>query len=129
MSGYTIVSLKEVEDFAPRFGHSPGMEARFASRPLELEEAGVGYFRLSPGYRQPFGHRHKHQEEIYLVVSGSMRIKLDDEIVECKAFDAVRVAPDVVRCPQAGPNGAEIVVFGAPKVDRDSEMIGDWWTD
>lgn len=129
MSGYTIVSLKDVEDFAPKFGHSPGMEARFASRPLELEESGVGYFRLAPGYRQPFGHRHKRQEEIYLVVSGSIKLKLDDEIVECQAFDAIRVAPEVVRCPQAGSNGAELVIFGAPKVERDIEMISDWWTD
>ena len=89
----------------------------------------MSYFRLSPGYRQPFGHRHKRQEEIFLVVSGSIQFKLDDEIVECKAFDAIRVAPEVVRCPQAGPNGAELVIFGAPKVDKDTEMISDWWTD
>jgi mannose-6-phosphate isomerase-like protein (cupin superfamily) len=129
MSDYTIVSLKEVEDFAPKFGHSPGMEARFASRPLELEQAGLGYFRLSPGYRPPFGHRHERQEEVFLVVSGSMNIKLDDEIVEVKAFDAIRIAPHVVRCAEGGPNGAEIVIFGAPKVDGDTEMLADWWTD
>jgi len=127
MSGYTIVNLKELEDFAPRFGHAAGMEARFAGR-SSSKRGGMGFFRLAPGYRQSFGHRHKRQEEIYLVVSGSMRIKLDDEIVECKAFDAVRVAPDVVRCSEGGPNGAELVVFGAPKADKDTEMIEDWWT-
>lgn len=129
MSGYTVVDLKQVEDLAPKFGHSPGMEARFAGHPLELAESGLGYFRLAPGYRQPFGHRHERQEEVFLVVSGSMNIKLDDEIVEVKGLRAVRIAPHVVRCAEGGPNGAEIVIFRAPKVDGDTEMLADWWTD
>ncbi len=129
MPNYTVVNLKQIEDFAPKFGHSPGMEARFASRPLELEDSGMGYFLLAAGYRQPFGHRHERQEEIYLVVSGAMRLKLDDEIIEVKAMSAIRVAPEVMRCAEGGPNGAELVIFGAPKIDNDIEMVSDWWTD
>ena len=80
MDGYTIVNLKEVEDQAPKFGLSPNVESRFATVPLELEISGISYQRLAPGFRQPFGHRHRLQEEIYVVVGGSARIKLDDEV-------------------------------------------------
>ena len=91
MANHTKVNLKTVEDMAPRFGMSPGLEARYARVPLELEKSGLSYFRIAPDFRTPFGHRHSDQEEIYVVLSGSGRIKVDDEVVELAAWDAVRV--------------------------------------
>ena len=127
--GYTIANLKEVEDLAPRFGLSPHLESRFARRALELRNFGMSYFRLAPGYREPFGHRHAEQEEVYLVVTGSVRMKVDDEIVELHQWDAIRVPPEAARCPEAGPNGAELVVVGAPLTDpSDTKLLKGWWT-
>jgi hypothetical protein len=127
---YTVVNLKEVEDLAPRFGLAPNLESRFAKGALELEHLGLSYFRLAPGFRQPFGHRHGEQEEVYVVVSGSVRMKVEDEIVALHAWDAIRVPGPMARCPEAGPNGAELLVVGAPLMaSSDAEMLKDWWTD
>ena len=131
MAGYTHLNLKEeVEDQAPRFGYSPSMKAHFGRVPLELENSGLSYFRIAPNFRLPFGHRHRDQEEVYLVVSGNARMKLDDEVVELKPFDAVRVPASTMRSFEAGDEGAEIVVFGAPNTqNRDAEMTPGWWSD
>jgi mannose-6-phosphate isomerase-like protein (cupin superfamily) len=126
---YTVVNLKEVEDLAPTVGLSPNLEARFARKPLELEQSGLTYFRMAPGFREPFGHRHGSQEEIYVVVSGSMRMKLEDEIIELHAWDAIRIPPKTMRCREAGPNGAEMILIGAPQAEGDGELLRDWWTD
>ena len=129
MAGYTVVNPKEVEDQAPKFGFSPGMEARFARVPLELENSGLSHFRLAPGFRQPFGHRHERQEEVYVLVGGSARAKIGDEVVELGAWDAVRVPPETMRALEAGPEGAEILAFGAPNTEnRDAEAEPNWWT-
>jgi mannose-6-phosphate isomerase-like protein (cupin superfamily) len=130
---YTKLNLKDdVQDSAPGFGFAPDMEARFASTGLELEQSGVGYERFSANFRVPFGHTHKGQEELYVVVSGSGRIKLDDEIVDFKQWDAIRVPAGVWRCFEAGSEGAEVLAFGAPKMDdprADAEMQPGWWSD
>ena len=129
MSDHTIVNLKDgVEDMAPRFGLSPGLEARFARKPLGLERSGFSYFRIAPGFKQPFGHRHGEQEEVYVVVSGSARIKLDDEEVDLRQWDAVRIPGQVTRGLMGGPEGAEVLAFGAPNTEnRDVEMVQDFW--
>ena len=130
MTEYTVVNLKEVEDLAPKFGLSPGLESRFARVPLELENSGISYFRISPNFRQPFGHRHARQEEVYVLVNGGARIKIEAAIVELTAWDAVRVSPETARSLEAGPEGAEVLVFGAPNTgNRDAEALPDWWTD
>lgn len=129
MAGYTIKNLKEVEDAAPKFGLSPGLEARFLRDLLDAEEAGISYQRLAPNFRIPFGHKHKRQEEVYVLVSGSGRVKLDDDVLDVKQWDAVRVASETMRCFEAGPEGAEILAFGAPGPDlKDAEepTMG-WW--
>jgi mannose-6-phosphate isomerase-like protein (cupin superfamily) len=129
MAGYTIQNLKEVEDQAPKFGFSPHLEARMARVALELENFGVSYQRIAPGFRIPWGHTHKVQEEVYIVVSGSLRAKLDDEIVELKQWDAVRVPKDTMRSFEGGPEGAEIVAVGAPNTGPgDANVEQDWWT-
>jgi mannose-6-phosphate isomerase-like protein (cupin superfamily) len=129
MSDYTVVNLvDDVEDLAPRFGYSPGMQSRFARTALGLQNSGVSLFRLAPGFRVPFGHRHAEQEEVYVLVRGSARMKLGEDLVEVRQWDAVRVAPSTNRGVEAGPEGAEILAFGAPNTEnRDAEMLSDFW--
>ena len=131
MGDYTRINFKgDVEDMAPKFGLSPGLESRFARKPLELDQSGVSYFRIAPGFRMPFGHTHGEQEEVYVIVSGSARIKLDDEIVELGQWDAVRVPAPTARGLEGGPDGCEVLVFSAPNTEnRDTEMLPGWWTD
>ena len=130
MADYTVLNLKEdVEDKAPAFGHAPGLEARFARQALGLESSGISYFRVAPGFRVPFGHRHTEQEEIYLVASGAARVKLDDDVVDLKAWDAVRIPVGTMRGLEGGSDGAEVLAFGAPNTENQNiEMEQDWWT-
>lgn len=130
MTDYTIKNLREVEDMAPKFGLAAEMEARFAARDLALGESGVSLQRLAPNATQPFGHRHKQQEELFVVLEGSGRVKLDDEIVEVRAWDAIRFAPHVTRAFAAGPDGLEFLAFGAPAVASPAEDVESepgWW--
>jgi len=129
MAEYTHKNLRDdVEDMAPQHALAPRLEARFASTALECERTGISYQRLLPGVRVPFGHRHAEQEEIYVVLSGSGRAKLDDEIVELKPLDALRVAPATFRALEAGPDGLELIAFGGPRSEgNDAEMQQDWW--
>jgi len=127
MSGYTIVNLKEVEDQAPNFGLSPDLEARFARVALDAELVGLTYQKLAPNFHVPFGHKHKTQEEVYVVVSGSLRIKLDDEVKELGPWDAVRISKETMRGLEAGPEGVEIIAIGAPGGPGDAETDPDWW--
>jgi mannose-6-phosphate isomerase-like protein (cupin superfamily) len=128
MSDYTVVNLKAVEDQAPKFGFAPHLQSRFARKALGLENAGVSHFTIAPEYRVPFGHHHSDQEEVYVVVAGSARMKLGDEVVELATWDAVRVPPDVTRGMEGGPEGAEILAFGAPSNENDDvEVVRDFW--
>jgi mannose-6-phosphate isomerase-like protein (cupin superfamily) len=130
MTEYTVKNLREIENQAPKFGLAPDLEARFATVPLESEQTGLSYQRLAPNFRIPFGHKHQKQEEVYVLVSGSGRIKLDDEIVELRQWDAVRIPKETMRCLEAGPEGAELVAFGAPNTGpQDAEMTPGWWSD
>jgi uncharacterized cupin superfamily protein len=131
MAGYTKLNLREdVEDQGPNFGFEGKIEARMARVPLELEHSGVSYQRLAPDFRVPFGHRHKTQEEIYVLIGGSVRVKLEDEVVELKPYDALRVHKDTIRGFEAGPEGAELIAIGAPHTGPgDADMVNNWWTD
>ena len=131
MAGFTKVNLKEdVDDQAPNFGLSPELEARMARVPLEMEHSGISYQRIAPNFRIPFAHKHKNQEEVYVVVSGSVRMKVEDEILELKQWDAVRVHKDTMRSFEGGPEGAEVIAIGAPSTGPgDAEMVNDWWSD
>ena len=129
MGDYTRVNLKEVEDQAPKFGMDD-LEFRTAREPLELSNSAVSYMRLSPNYRLPFGHTHNTQEELYVLVDGTARLKLGDEVIDLKPFDAVRIPKDTMRNLEGGPEGAEVILFGAPNTGpNDAEMTPDWWTD
>ena len=112
MANYTKLNLRgEIEDQAPKFGMTE-MEFRSARVPLEMQNAGLSFLRVAPNYRVPFGHHHKTQEEVYILVNGSARLKLDDDVIEMR------------------PEGAEIIAFGAPNVGSgDGPMTQEWWTD
>jgi mannose-6-phosphate isomerase-like protein (cupin superfamily) len=125
---FTHKKLDEVKDSAPEFGVGDGMEARFAKDDVEAEETGFSFHRLQPGKRQPFGHNHEEAEEIYVIVRGNGLFKLDDEIIEVEALDAIRVSPEVTRAFEAGDNGLEVIAFG-PRRDGDGEIIPNWWSD
>ena len=131
MSDYTIKNLKrDVPDAAEKFGIAPNFEARFGREPLECQGVGVSYERLAPNFRSPFGHSHREQEEVYVVVSGSGRVKIDDEIHEIGPWDTVRVGRGTMRAFEAGPEGVEIVAFGAPAGGpSDAEIVHGWWSD
>jgi mannose-6-phosphate isomerase-like protein (cupin superfamily) len=131
MSAYTKLNLKQdVEDMAKKFGLSPGLESHFARGPLELEQSGVSYFKIGPAFRAPFGHVHSEQEEVYVVTSGSALVALGDEVLELAQWDAVRIAPGTMRGFEGGPEGAELLAFGAPNTEnKDAEMIPGWWGD
>lgn len=123
---YTIMQITDVEDSAPGFGMDETQEARFATKALSAELTGVSHHRLKPGRRQPFAHRHDRAEEVYVVLAGSGRIGLGDDIVEIKPLDAIRVAPQVTRAFEAGPDGLELIAFG-PRFEGDGETIPGWW--
>jgi mannose-6-phosphate isomerase-like protein (cupin superfamily) len=127
MSDYTIVNLKEVEDQAPNFGLSPDLEARFARVALDAELVGLTYQRLAPNFRVPFGHTHKTQEEVYLVISGSLRMKVGDKVEELGPWDAIRLSKETARGFEAGPEGAEVLAIGTPGGPGDAELIDDYW--
>jgi mannose-6-phosphate isomerase-like protein (cupin superfamily) len=128
MSDYTIKNLKEIDDSAAEY--APNLEAHFGRRHLDSEHLGVSYFRYGPGFRAPTGHSHREQEEVYVVVNGAGRIKLNEEIVDLRQWDAVRVAPETVRALEAGSDGLEFIAIGADRPEGgDGVPAKDWWTD
>ena len=128
MSDYEIKNLREVEDMAVKHGFSETQEARFPRSDLGAESTGLAYHVVRPGKRQAFAHRHDEAEEVNVVLSGTGRVKLDDEVVEIGPMDAIRIAPRVTRAFEAGPNGLELLVFG-PHHAGDSEMVQGFWAD
>ncbi len=128
MPGFSKANLKQVEDSAASRG--PDIEARFARKHLDSDHLGVSYFRYAPGYRSQIGHRHREQEEAYVVVGGSGRVRLDDEIVDLSQWDVIRVAPTVVRSFEGGPEGLELIAIGSDRPEGgDGEMVPDHWSD
>jgi mannose-6-phosphate isomerase-like protein (cupin superfamily) len=130
VANYTLANLKDIEDQAPKFGLSPNLEARFARNELELENSAISYQRLAPGFRIPFGHKHATQEELYVILSGGGHLKLDDEVVDVCQWDVVRVPKETMRNFEAGPDGLELLAFGAPNTGpQDAEPTSGWWTE
>ena len=127
-ANHTLKNLNDVKDSAPGFGHGDVQEARFANRDLQTEQTGISLLRVKPGCRQAFGHKHEAAEEVYVVTSGSGRIKLDDDILEIARLDAIRIAPGVVRQLEAGDEGLEFIAVGA-RHEGDGELVPDWWSD
>lgn len=125
---YTLRRLTDVDNSAAKFGFGEIGEARVAIKELAAQQTGVSHHRLRPGRRQAFGQRHEQAEEVYVVLSGGGRIKLDGDIVDLGPLDAIRVAPSVIRAFEAGPDGLELVAFG-PHRRGDGELLHGWWSD
>ena len=123
---YTHKNLKQVKDSAPEFGFGHHQEAHFATEDMDAENTGLSYHVVRPDQRQGFGHRHENAEEIYVVLSGTGRAKLDDEIIDLEPMDAIRVAPQVARAFEAGSDGLELLAFG-PRHKGDGELVHDFW--
>lgn len=123
---YARVNLPDVPDAAPPNGFGERWEARVAGSSLAAEDTGLSHFRLRAGKRLPFVHRHRNAEEVYVVVTGTGRMKLDDEVLDVGPLDAIRVAPQVARAFEAGPDGLEFIVAG-PHHARDGEPVDDGW--
>lgn len=122
---YTIKNLRDLEDVAAGAGLSENQEARFAYEELDLESTGVSLQLVKPGKRHAFAHRHKEAEEVYVVLLGTGRVKLDDEVVDLRPLDAIRVGPSITRAFEAGPEGLELLVFG-PRHKGDAEIVQDF---
>jgi mannose-6-phosphate isomerase-like protein (cupin superfamily) len=122
---YTHLNLDRVEDAAPANGFGERWQARVARTDLGAERTGLTHFRLRPGKRSPFVHRHREAEEVYVVLRGSGRVKLGEEIREVAALDAIRVAPELPRAFEAGPDGLELIAFG--RHHADGEAVEDDW--
>jgi mannose-6-phosphate isomerase-like protein (cupin superfamily) len=127
---FTLRNIKDdLEDIGSSF--APDLEFRRATEALELEKSGLSYQRVPPGCRFPYGHTHKKQEEVYVVLRGSGRMKVDDEIVDLKEWDAMRVPAGTWRGYEAGPEGLDILVIAAPSEAQSEDVEGkrDWWVD
>jgi quercetin dioxygenase-like cupin family protein len=128
MAGFAVVNLQELENVVG--DRAPGIEGHFARGKLGSRDLGVSLFRYAPNLRSPAAHRHREQEEAYVVISGSGRALLDGALQELRQWDVLRVAPEVVRSFEAGPNGLELVAIGGPRPeDGDGEMTTAEWPD
>ena len=123
---YAKTNLRELEDSAAKHGVGESQEARFARTALGAEQAGMSYLIIKPGQREAFAHKHQKAEEIYVVLSGTGRVKLDEDVVDLSAFDAVRVAPGTTRRFDADADGLELLIFGA-RVEGDGEIVQGFW--
>ena len=129
MADYTHMNLKEdVENASERFGLAPNMEARFARSALGLAGGGFSYQKLAPNFRSPVAHRHQSQEEVYVIVAGGGRVKIEDEVRDLTQWDALRLPPQTARAFEAGPDGLELVAIGFGE-GGDTEMLEGFWDD
>jgi mannose-6-phosphate isomerase-like protein (cupin superfamily) len=128
MSAYTKKNLKEIEDSGAGSSNNPEVQARFARNHIDSEHLGVSYFLYPPGFRAPFGHTHREQEEAYLVINGGGRMKLNDEIIDVGPWDVIRVAPTTARGFEAGPEGIELIVVADDRPEGgDGEKTDNFW--
>jgi quercetin dioxygenase-like cupin family protein len=123
MPDYAIVNLLEIDDDVQ--GRVEGLEGRFSRKLLGSRDLGISHWSLAPNLRHPMAHSHREQEEAYVVVSGSGRVRLDDEVRELRPWDVVRVAPEVVRGFEAGPDGLVLIAVGGPKPEGGDGVLSD----
>jgi quercetin dioxygenase-like cupin family protein len=122
---WTKTSFDAVADKSPK---DLPIQWRFARDALGSPELGVSRFTYEAGARMPWGHRHQQQDEVYVVVAGSGRAKLDDEIIQLRTWDVLRVAPAVMRSFEAGPDGMDVICIGGRKpAGGDTEKDQSFW--
>jgi mannose-6-phosphate isomerase-like protein (cupin superfamily) len=128
MPDFTVKNFRDVDNSAG--DSAAGFEARFARKHLDSDHLGVSYFHYPENFKATMGHRHREQEEAYVVVEGSGRMRLDDEIIELRQWDVIRVAPSVVRAFEGGPEGLGLIAIGADRPEGgDGERVEDFWSD
>lgn len=126
MDDYSVINMMDLDNLLA--GRADGLEARFAREHLDSRDIGVSHFQYGPGIRSATGHRHREQEEVYIVVAGSGRALLDGKVVDLEQWDVLRIAPPVVRAFEAGPDGMEVIAIGGPKpAERDGEFVEVAW--
>jgi mannose-6-phosphate isomerase-like protein (cupin superfamily) len=123
---YAKKNLRDVEDSALKYGIGDTQEARFPRTELGAEQTGLNFLIVKPGQREAFAHRHRKAEEIYVVLAGSGRVKLDDDLVDLAPLDAIRVSPGTTRSFEAGPDGLDVLIFG-PRFEGDGETVQGFW--
>ena len=127
MPDFNVVQLNDLEDFAAKSGIDT-MSFRGARDALGCERSGLSLQSIAPGVRQPFGHRHGEEEEIYVILSGAGRVRVDDAEAEVGELDAIRVAPGAIRAFEAGPDGLQMLAFGNVGAGAgDAETVNGWW--
>jgi quercetin dioxygenase-like cupin family protein len=123
VADYAIVNLLELDDSVG--GRVEGMEARFSRKHIGSRDLGVSHFRYAPNMRNPGGHSHREQEEAYVIAAGSGRVRLDDEVHDVRQWDVIRVAPEVIRAFEAGPDGLDVIAVGGPKPEEGDGVRSD----
>jgi len=126
-NGYSQINLDDVEDMFAKYGMQDRGESRYLREDVGAETVGLSLYRMKPGKRTGFAHRHSDVEELYVVLSGSGRMKIDDDVIELRERDVVRVAPASVREFEGGPDGLELLATGTHAAG-DGETIENWWT-
>jgi mannose-6-phosphate isomerase-like protein (cupin superfamily) len=105
---------------------------RMLTSALGAQQVALTHREMPPGSggKGGYGHRHKTQEELYFVVSGTLQFKLEDEVIDVPAGTAVRIAPGVTRSVwNAGPDDAQLIMCSVrvDDVRADVEMVQDFW--
>ncbi len=126
MTDFTLTKLGDVEDMAVKGGFSDSQEAHFAGTDLGLDTLGVSYQVVKPSKHHAFGHRHEQAVEVYVVLSGTGVLRLDDDEVAVERLDAIRVGPKVTRGFEAGSDGLELLVFGE-RMPGDAEIVENFF--
>ena len=122
MPHFTTVNLLEVADSVG--DRAPGIEGRFGRKHMDSRDLGISHFRYAANVRSAAAHSHREQEEAYVVVAGSGRMLLDGQVENLRQWDLVRVAPEVVRAFEAGPDGLDIIAVGGPKPEDGDGVLG-----
>jgi quinol monooxygenase YgiN/quercetin dioxygenase-like cupin family protein len=116
--------LSRDSELLGRYGLGGVAEARYVREQLGALQIGLTHYRLGPGRRQGWAHRHRVAEEVYVAVEGGGRIEVDGDRLELRSLDAVRVAPGSVRELVAGDDGLDVLAFGVHS-PGDGEMVTD----
>lgn len=132
MSDYTIAERERANDYMAEYQGFGEMLSYTDA--LEAEQVALTWRRMPPGTggRGSYGHRHRTQEELYLVLAGTVTFKVGDEVFEAGAGTAVRVPPEALRSiHNDGAGDAELVICSV-RVENptgEGELVEGFWPD